>query len=123
MINMYKGIKSRIVNNGSVSDYYDCMIGVRQGENLSPFLFGMFFEWRWKFSCSIWSGWSKYTECENGTWTEHIFKIISAALCRWHDSYGRVSYRITEAIKYISQLLYQMEITCECRQNKDYDIW
>ena len=35
--NMYQNIKSRIVYNGKVSNYFDCNNGVRQGENLSPF--------------------------------------------------------------------------------------
>lgn len=38
--NMYKGIKSRM--NGTVSDFFSCNVGVRQGENLSPFLFSLY---------------------------------------------------------------------------------
>ena len=40
--NMYQNIKSRIVYNNAVSDFFDCNNGVRQGENLSPFLFLMY---------------------------------------------------------------------------------
>ena len=40
--NMYQNIKSRIVYNGKVSNYFDCNNGVRQGENLSPFLFSLY---------------------------------------------------------------------------------
>ena len=40
--NMYQNIKSRIVYNNTVSDFFDCNNGVRQGENLSPFLFSMY---------------------------------------------------------------------------------
>jgi hypothetical protein len=36
MYNMYQNIKSRIVYNNAVSDFFDCNTGVRQGENLSP---------------------------------------------------------------------------------------
>jgi hypothetical protein len=39
---MYQNIKSRIVYNNAVSDFFDCKNGVRQGENLSPFLFSMY---------------------------------------------------------------------------------
>ena len=39
---MYRGIKSRIVKNNTFSDYFYCNSGVRQGENLSPFLFSLF---------------------------------------------------------------------------------
>lgn len=38
--NMYKNIKSNI--NISKSDYFPCNNGVRQGENMSPFLFAVF---------------------------------------------------------------------------------
>jgi len=40
--NMYSNIKSCISYNNNVSDYFNCEIGVRQGENLSPFLFSLF---------------------------------------------------------------------------------
>ena len=34
---MYQNIKSRIVYNGKVSNFFDCNNGVRQGENSPPF--------------------------------------------------------------------------------------
>ena len=40
--NMYKGIKSLIKMNNKTSDFFNCNVGVRQGENLSPFLFSLF---------------------------------------------------------------------------------
>ena len=40
--NMYQNIKSRIVYNGKVSNYFDSNNGVRQRENLSPFLFWLY---------------------------------------------------------------------------------
>ena len=39
---MYSSIKSCIMHNGQVSNYFVCSNGVRQGENLSPLLFSMF---------------------------------------------------------------------------------
>ena len=36
---MYKGIKAKIRLNDILSDEFPCQLGVRQGENLSPFLF------------------------------------------------------------------------------------
>lgn len=39
---MYKGIKSKICINGFSSDLFTCNVGVRQGENLSPFLFSLY---------------------------------------------------------------------------------
>ena len=40
--NMYANIKSRIKNKDGVSPFFECCTGVRQGENLSPFLFSIF---------------------------------------------------------------------------------
>ena len=40
--NMYHGIKSCVSVNGVSSNYFPSNIGVRQGENLSPFLFTVF---------------------------------------------------------------------------------
>ncbi|KAK3096812.1 hypothetical protein FSP39_003531 [Pinctada imbricata] len=40
--NMYKDIKSCVRKNSECSEFFPCMTGVRQGENLSPFLFTIF---------------------------------------------------------------------------------
>ena len=42
ILNLYKDIKSKISTHEGNADYFDCMIGVRQGENLSPFLLSIF---------------------------------------------------------------------------------
>jgi hypothetical protein len=42
IFNMYCNIKSCIVFNKCKSDYFTCDNGIRQGENLSPFLFSLF---------------------------------------------------------------------------------
>jgi hypothetical protein len=39
---MYRGIKSKISINGMLSDFFCRSVGVRQGENLSPFLFSIY---------------------------------------------------------------------------------
>ena len=40
--NMYQGIKSCVVSNGEKSGFFPCNTGLRQGENLSPFLFSLY---------------------------------------------------------------------------------
>ena len=42
ILNMYKDVKSCITYNYCKSDYFNCDMGVRQEENVSPFLFAMF---------------------------------------------------------------------------------
>ena len=42
IFNMYDNIKSCIQYNNKQSDFFPCLTGVRQGENLSPFLFSIF---------------------------------------------------------------------------------
>ena len=40
--NFHKDIKSKVMTNEGSSNYFSCNIGVRRGENLSPFLFSLF---------------------------------------------------------------------------------
>ena len=42
IFNMYKDVKSCVMYNNKKSNFFDCEMGVRQGENLSPFLFAVF---------------------------------------------------------------------------------
>ena len=39
---MYKNIKSNVTVNNNSSAFFPCQTGVRQGENISPFLFSIF---------------------------------------------------------------------------------
>jgi hypothetical protein len=39
---MYDDIKSCVQYNGSQSEFVPCLTGVRQGENVFPFLFSIF---------------------------------------------------------------------------------
>jgi hypothetical protein len=39
---MYNDIKAQIKFNGDLSETFSCQLGVRQGENLSPFLFSIY---------------------------------------------------------------------------------
>ena len=42
IFNMYTSVKSCISYNNHTTGYFNCEIGVRQGENLLPFLYSMF---------------------------------------------------------------------------------
>ena len=39
---MYQGVKARVVFNGEHSEFFYCNNGLKQGENLSPFLFSLY---------------------------------------------------------------------------------
>ena len=39
---MYSSVKTKVRNGGYTSDYFESLLGVRQGECLSPFLFSMY---------------------------------------------------------------------------------
>ena len=40
---IYSSVKSRVKMQNKLSDVYECLLGVRQGGSLSPFLCSMFF--------------------------------------------------------------------------------
>ena len=42
IMSMYNSVKTRVFVNGVKSDMYECKLGVRQGECVSPFLFAMY---------------------------------------------------------------------------------
>ena len=42
---MYCAVKSRVKLGNNLSDAFECSLGVRLGESLSPFLFSMFFNY------------------------------------------------------------------------------
>jgi hypothetical protein len=42
IVNMYSKAKSCVKHDGKLSGFFDCSVGVRQGENLSPILFALF---------------------------------------------------------------------------------
>jgi len=39
---MYITVRSKVKNNNQLSEDFECFLGVRQGESLSPFLFSMY---------------------------------------------------------------------------------
>jgi hypothetical protein len=50
---MHTGVKSCVQYNGSQSDFFPCLTGVRQVENLSPFLFSIFLNDLEDFFCQL----------------------------------------------------------------------
>ena len=47
--NMYSNSKSYVLNENNMSEFFNCKIGVRQGENLSPLLFSIFLNYLTNF--------------------------------------------------------------------------
>ena len=53
---MYKQAKSCVISDSKKSNVFDCNIGVRQGENLSPMLFALFLNDFKEFICEKFQG-------------------------------------------------------------------
>jgi hypothetical protein len=53
IFNMYTGVKSCVQYNGGQSDFFLCLTGVRQCENLSPFLFSIFLNDLENYFCQL----------------------------------------------------------------------
>ena len=63
IFNMYKQAKSCVKLNGNKSGYFDCLAGVRQGENLSPLLFAIFLSDLEMFLYKKYDGLPNFREC------------------------------------------------------------
>ena len=50
---MYTGVKSCVQYNGGQSDFFLCLTGVRQCENLYPFLFSIFLNDLENYFCQL----------------------------------------------------------------------
>ena len=61
--NMYNGVKSMVSINGQSSDFFNCNVGVRQGENLSPLLFSLFINDLEEFLASKRVGGIRFKHC------------------------------------------------------------
>ena len=44
IMSMYKHVKSKVKLHNVLSEGFECMLGIRQGECLSPFLFAMYLD-------------------------------------------------------------------------------
>ena len=62
IFNLYKHAKSCVKINGITSDYFNCLVGVRQGENLSPLLFAIFLSDLESFLYNKYKGLSEFKE-------------------------------------------------------------
>jgi len=56
IFNMYKHAKSHVRVHNSKSNFFSCLAGVRQGENLSPLLFAIFLHDLETFLCNKYNG-------------------------------------------------------------------
>lgn len=76
--NLYKGAKSSIKNNNKLSDCFPCLIGVRQGENLSPLLFSLYLNDLKEYMSRAYSGLNSihHSMIEADLHLEHYLKIF-----------------------------------------------
>ena len=55
ILNMYKSIKSCVMNNGVQSEFFDSHVGLRQGEHLAPLLLALFLSTETFFPAQKWN--------------------------------------------------------------------
>ena len=63
--NLYKHAKSCVKSQGNKSSFFNCLTGVRQGENLSPLLFALFLSDLESFLSSKYNGLKKFQDNAN----------------------------------------------------------
>ena len=78
--NMYNNIKSRISTAEGTSAYFPCNCGVRQGENLSPFLFSLYLN---DLEYYLYSNSAPGVKCE--TYDENIFIYLKIFILLYAD--------------------------------------
>lgn len=81
--NMYSDIKSCLTVNGSHTNFFSCKIGLRQGENLSPFLFSVYLNdlESFFFSANIDSG----VECFSSDFDESVYIYLKLFVLLYAD--------------------------------------
>ena len=53
---MYNNVKSRVRGCNSLSEYFNCVVGLKQGDVMSPILFSLFIEelfWQDDVNCGL----------------------------------------------------------------------
>ena len=78
--NLYNNIKSKIVTKDGSSDFFCCLNGVRQGENLSPFLFSIFLNDLEQFLSN-----QNVTGVERGTGTDQAALFLKVFILLYAD--------------------------------------
>ncbi len=116
--NMYKCIKSCVKVGNDFSEYFPCMVGVRQGENMSPFLFAMFLNDLEDFlnRCGIVDLHSVTSDM-----FQHLDIYVKLFLLLYADDTILMSETETglqDALNYFHQYCIQMEIGSKCIKNK-----
>lgn len=81
--NMYSDIKSCLTVNGSHTNFFSCKIGLRQGENLSPFLFSIYLNdlESFFFSANIDSG----VECFSSDFDDSVYIYLKLFVLLYAD--------------------------------------
>ena len=83
--NMYQGIKSCVSAHNTLTDYFSCCVGVRQGEHLSPLLFSLFVNDRARIY-EKWLPWHKHRRNIYRFFNTYVYCTFCFALCPWHGT-------------------------------------
>ena len=102
ILNLYKDIKSKISAHEGNTDFFDRMIGVRQGENLSPFLFSIFLNGLEHFlsSKNVTGGTCDFAMQENYIYLKLIILLYTDDTVIFSDSEGGLQYALNTFNEY-----------------------
>ena len=106
ILNLYNNIKSRIVYNDSVSNFFPCLNGVRQGENVYPFSFVLYLNDLENFLISknaqgVKKAFPKTSKTNyKFTWNYSLFFMPTIQYC----------WRIAVRVKLFLRILWKMEL-------------
>jgi len=108
--NMYDMAKSCVKSGGNISDFFMCRNGVRQGENLSPLLFGLFLNDMIKYISSRYQGLSLFSNVIHETNPDETVQMYMKLYILL---YADDTVILAESLDELQKALYAMESYCK----------
>ena len=102
--NMYKSAKSCVTINGFLTDNFSCLIGARQGENLSPLLFSLYLNDLQQFLQDAHMGLKEISDLATDTFDNNICALLKLYILLYADD--------TESPKDLQNSINLMEEYC-----------
>ena len=108
--NMYADIKSWVRKHPELSDFFPWMTGVRQGENLSPFLFTVFLNDIEELLTHQGFTGLEAVETKTERGITYLYQNIPVIICRWYSHTIKHFWKCITFIKSIRKLQWALDI-------------